>query len=134
MLIKYSLKRPQIKPLITLIRPLISLIIMFSLFVFTNTSWAQGLVLSNPLGDNVKDIPTLVANIIKAILGLTGSMALLIVIYGGFLLLTSAGSQEKVKKAKDMIMWAVIGIFVILASFLIMQFVFGTLLGSTAAE
>ena len=53
-------------------------------------------------------------NIAQLILGLTGGLALLMFVYGGFLMLSSGGSEEKVKKGKDAITAAVIGIFIIL--------------------
>lgn len=61
-------------------------------------------------------------NISQIILGLTGSLALLMFVYGGFLLVTSGGSQEKVAKGKKAITNAVIGIFIIMTSGLIIQY------------
>ncbi|MBI4457701.1 hypothetical protein HY633_01930 [Candidatus Uhrbacteria bacterium] len=55
-------------------------------------------------------------NIANIILGLTGSFALLMFVYGGFTLLTSGGSQEAVTKGKTIIQNSVIGIVIILGS------------------
>jgi hypothetical protein len=77
--------------------------------------------LVNPLG--VKDLPTLIGRVIKAILGVVGSIALLMFIYGGFLWLTSAGSVQKVDSGKKVITWAVIGLVVIFLSYTMVNFV-----------
>lgn len=53
-------------------------------------------------------------NIAQLILGVTGGLALLMFVYGGFLMLSSGGSEDKVKKGKDALVAAVIGIFIVL--------------------
>jgi len=60
--------------------------------------------------------------IAQLILGLTGSLALLMFVYGGFLMVTSAGSQEKVSKGKTVMTNAVIGIVIIMTSGLLIQY------------
>ncbi|MBI5022708.1 MAG: hypothetical protein HZC05_00885 [Candidatus Magasanikbacteria bacterium] len=61
--------------------------------------------LPNPLGTtNILDLG---ARLIKAGLGITGSLALLFFIYGGFLWLTSGGSPDKIKKGRDVFLWSV---------------------------
>ncbi|OGC82090.1 MAG: hypothetical protein A2V81_02985 [Candidatus Abawacabacteria bacterium RBG_16_42_10] len=66
--------------------------------------------------------------IINFFLGLVGTVAILMLIYGGFLYLTSAGG-ENIKKAKNTIMYAIIGIVVILLSYAIVNTVTSTLAG-----
>jgi hypothetical protein len=71
--------------------------------------------LSNPL--SVNSPQALIGNIINSILGVVGSIALIMFIYGGFTWLTSGGSAENVKKGKDIIIWATIGLAVIFLSY-----------------
>ena len=59
----------------------------------------------------------LIGNVINAILGLVGSVALLMFVYGGLTWMTSSGSQEKVKKGRDIIIWSAIGLAIIFASY-----------------
>lgn len=61
-------------------------------------------------------------NISQIILGMTGSFALLMFVYGGFLLVTSGGSQEKVSKGKKTITNAVVGIIIVMCSGLLIQY------------
>lgn len=56
------------------------------------------------------------ANVANIILGLTGSAALLMFVYGGFLMLTSGGASEQIQKGKDALRNAVIGIVIILTA------------------
>lgn len=88
--------------------------------------------LRNPLGTT--NIPSLVGNIIKALLGIVGSIALLMFIYGGFTWLTATGNPDKVKKGRDILVWATIGIVVIFVSYAAIDFVIGSLTGVTGGE
>ncbi|MEK9152665.1 MAG: pilin [Patescibacteria group bacterium] len=55
-------------------------------------------------------------NIANVILGVSGSFALLMFVYGGFLFLSSAGNQEQVSKGKTVLKNAIMGIVIILGS------------------
>jgi len=62
-------------------------------------------------------------NIVPLIYGLAGSLALLYFIYGGIMWLISSGSPDRVKKGTDIIKNAVIGLVIIFASWMIINFV-----------
>lgn len=69
--------------------------------------------------------PVLIASqIINILLQLLGLMALILMVYGGWIWMMSKGNQEEVSKAKDLITGTVIGMLVILASYSFMRFVF----------
>jgi uncharacterized membrane protein YjfL (UPF0719 family) len=55
-------------------------------------------------------------------MGLVGSIALLMFIYGGFTWMTSGGSAEKVKKGREILMWSAIGLVIIFASYGLVRF------------
>lgn len=61
--------------------------------------------------------------IFRWILGLVGGLSLLLFVWHGFGWLTSMGDSEKVKKTKDALVHTVIGIMIILASWLIVNLV-----------
>ena len=50
-------------------------------------------------------------NIVKYALGLVGSLTLLMLVWGGFQWVTSAGNAEKVNKGSQTMIWAAIGAF-----------------------
>ena len=82
--------------------------------------------LTNPLGANVTP-QIFIGKIIKAILGVVGSLALLMFIYGGFNIMTAAGTAEKVEKGKNILIWATIGLIIIFTSYALVKFVFTSL-------
>lgn len=77
--------------------------------------------LTNPLSVSTPQL--LIGTIINSVLGVVGSIALLMFIYGGLTWMTSGGSSEKVKKGRDIIVWSAIGLAVIFASYGLVRFV-----------
>ncbi len=78
---------------------------------------------ASSLGLTSADLLTTVINIINWALGLLGLIAVIFVLYGGYYWLTSAGNEERVTKAKRIILNAVIGIVIILFAWAIVNFV-----------
>ncbi|MFA5022284.1 MAG: hypothetical protein WC508_04365 [Patescibacteria group bacterium] len=75
-----------------------------------------------------------IAEIIKIILGFLGVIFLILIIYAGLLWMTSAGNEEKVKNAKDIIIAAAIGLTIVLAAYAITIFVVDNLLRATGVS
>jgi len=84
---------------------------------------------------NEKDLPKIIGNLIKTALGVVGSIALAMFVYGGILWMTgstsvSGGATKKdILKAKSILVWSTLGIIMILSSYVIVSFVmqaFGT--------
>ena len=103
-------------------------VLFFGLSVGVNAAAPATVDLPNPLGTT--DIFVIVGDrVVKTALGIIGSIALIMFVYGGFLWLTSGGSPDKIKKGRDVVMWAGIGIIVILTSYILLKFVFDALAG-----
>lgn len=79
--------------------------------------------LKNPLGEANSDPRVIVGNAIKLVLGLIGSLSLLIFMYGGLTWMTSGGNSDKVKSGRDTLMWATIGLLVIFSSYTLVTYV-----------
>lgn len=63
--------------------------------------------------------------IINVALSVIGVVAVVMIIYGGFTYTTSRGDPEKIKKAKNTILYGIIGLVVALLAFAIVNFVLG---------
>lgn len=74
------------------------------------------------LGDN--DPATIVFNIVNTALIFLGTITLILMLVAGFLWLTAAGEEEKIKKAKDIIGGATIGLVIVLGSYGLAQYLF----------
>ncbi|MBR3052308.1 hypothetical protein IKG60_01655 [Candidatus Saccharibacteria bacterium] len=74
---------------------------------------------------NEKDyvLNTAVVNIINAIIGVLGLVCVVVMIIGGVNYMTSSGDAGKVKKAKDTILYGLIGLVVCVLAFAIVNFV-----------
>ena len=71
-----------------------------------------------------------VNTIINVALGVIGVIAVVMIILGGVQYTTSSGDAAKVKKAKDTIMYGVIGLVVALLAFAIVNFVLTSVFNS----
>lgn len=92
--------------------------LFFSLAVLVLTAaprFASAQELINPLGTT--DLRIVAGNLIKALLGFTGIIALAMFIYGGVIWMTSAGKKESVQKGRDTLIWAAIGLVVIFTAY-----------------
>jgi TRAP-type C4-dicarboxylate transport system permease small subunit len=78
--------------------------------------------LSNPLGTTTS-IQILIGKVIDAVLGVVGSLALLMFIYGGFTWMTASGNEQSVTKGKNILMWAAVGLVVIFLSYALVKFI-----------
>ena len=87
-----------------------------------DTATAQ---LENPI--QASTVPEIVVNVIQVLLTLLGSAALLVFIYGGIMMITSAGNEERLKKARSTLIWAIAGLVIILVSYSLMSFIFARL-------
>ncbi len=80
-----------------------------------------------------KDPREVAAQVINIILGFLGIIAVILIIYGGFLWMTAAGNEDKVSTAKKLLAAGVVGLIIILAAFGIANFVINALMGATGA-
>ncbi|OGJ48926.1 hypothetical protein A2344_03290 [Candidatus Peregrinibacteria bacterium RIFOXYB12_FULL_41_12] len=69
-----------------------------------------------------------ILNVTNFALSFLGLVAVVVIIYGGFLYVTAAGEEEKSGKGKKAVMYAIIGIIIVLASYAIVN----TLIGEAA--
>lgn len=83
--------------------------------------------LPNPLG--ISDVNLFIARVINFVLGLIGSVSLLMFIYGGLTWMTSAGAGDRIKKGRDIIVWSVIGLAIVFTAYIMVKFVIQSLAG-----
>lgn len=74
-------------------------------------------------GTPVRDLNATIANIINILSTVVGIAAVIMIIIGGFRYITSGGSQEGVKSAKNTIMYALIGLVIVALAQIIVNFV-----------
>lgn len=107
------------------------ILVPFGAFMlYANNAYAQGAAFfDNPqtgaapsataqgtLGQNI-------TNIINFFLGLLGLIAVAMLIFAGVMMVTAGGDEQAIAKGKKIIMWAVVGIVIILLSYTIVTFV-----------
>lgn len=73
--------------------------------------------------DGENDPVQMVSSMLQWIIGIAGVVSAIFVVYGGISYITSTGDPGKVKKAKDMILYALIGLAIVGLSEIIVVFV-----------
>ena len=79
--------------------------------------------LTGSIGVDQTPLPTIIGNIIKIILGLSGLVALVFVIWGGVQIAVSQGDEKAIKAAKDRMISGAVGIIIISSAYAISDFV-----------
>jgi hypothetical protein len=80
------------------------------------------------------DLRTIIARIIQVVFGVLGTILLIIILYAGWLWMTSQGEEEKIIEAKNIIKNATIGLAIMLMAFSITTFIIRLLTGATGTR
>ncbi len=82
----------------------------------------------NVVGDGNDTLTADVTAILNAVIGVLGLACVIVMIIGGVNYMTSSGDTAKVKKAKDTILYGLIGLVVCVLAFAIVNFVISSIL------
>jgi len=86
-----------------------------------------GVKFTNPFGDNITSIPQFIGKIVDLMINFGGVIVVFFIILAGFKFVIAQGSPEKIKSAKNMLMWTLIGAVVLLGSKVISGIIQSTL-------
>ncbi len=92
-----------------------------------------GTPITPPGPEDGEDLTTSISTILSAIIGVLGFVCVVVMIIGGVNYMTSTGDAGKVKKAKDTILYGLIGLIVCALAFALVQFVINVILGDGGA-
>jgi hypothetical protein len=73
-----------------------------------------------------QNVPVLIGNVIGTALSLVSVIFFILAVYGGFRMMLARGKEEDFTKGKDILIHAIIGLIIILASYAITSFIFGS--------
>ncbi len=71
----------------------------------------------------------ILAQIINTLLVWGGAIALLFIIIGGFRFIISMGNPDSIEKARQTVVYAILGLILVFVSYLIVSYLLGNLLG-----
>ncbi|OGY45588.1 MAG: hypothetical protein A2731_03630 [Candidatus Buchananbacteria bacterium RIFCSPHIGHO2_01_FULL_39_8] len=112
----------------------LTLVVIFVFGVMPALAQLQtGLEYGTYTGLGTQDIRITIMKIIRIFLGLVGIIAIILIMYGGYVWMTSAGNPEKVEQAKKILRNAAIGLLIIFSAFMIVSFIIGVLSGEFGA-
>ena len=91
-----------------------------NLEIFESTAKESGFTSDNKPAPNAYQIIGFVINIV---LGFVGVIFFILIIAGGFIWMTASGNEEKVGKGRQLAVQSVIGLAIVLAAYLLTNFV-----------
>lgn len=72
-------------------------------------------------------LPVIIAQIIRAVIGVMGIVLTILIVYAGFQYMTAGGDEQKTIRAKNIIKNAGIGLLIMISAFTITQFILSSL-------
>ncbi|MBI2633182.1 MAG: hypothetical protein HYW78_02205 [Parcubacteria group bacterium] len=106
------------------------LFISLPLFVFAQPELNSGLgAFANETNLGNADLPSVIGRVVKLVISFLGLIAVLIILGAGFMWMTSGGNEEKVKKAKKLMIAGVVGLIIVILSYSIASFVLSRFTG-----
>ncbi|HSX41097.1 MAG TPA: hypothetical protein VLF21_00460 [Candidatus Saccharimonadales bacterium] len=80
-------------------------------------------IFNNVNFNDINSIPILIANLIAAALSMTAVLAVIFIIVSGIRYITSQGNPDGVKRAKNGLTNAIVGLIISAAAYLIVSFI-----------
>ncbi len=112
---------------------LVSTIVVVVLFCVLLTGAAQA-QLTTPSAEGsgaaTGDEMDLLETATNWILGITGAVAVIMIIFGGFRYITASGNTDMMNKAKEILIKAIIGLVIVIVAYVVVRAIVGAL-GST---
>jgi hypothetical protein len=103
---------------------------LFSAFSFAISLAAESAqAVSVPPPTRYTEIKPLIEAGLQWLLSIAGPLALLILIYGGIVYMTSAGRPEKAEQGKRIVTWTLFGLIVVLMSYAVVQVIENIFIG-----
>ncbi|MBI3290907.1 hypothetical protein HYZ76_01335 [Candidatus Falkowbacteria bacterium] len=135
-----------------IIKAIILTVIILNLFIIT-ANFAEAQLLQGPTTEELQrqdqaflegaglgsdpgrnTLGEVVADIIRIFLSFLGVVFVVLIIYAGWLWMSSAGNEEKIDKAKRIMTSAFIGLLIVLAAYAITYFVIDKILEATGTS
>ena len=101
--------------------------------VLAQTQLQTGLEYGTFTGLGTRDLREGVMTIVRLLFGFLGVIMIVGIVYGGFLVLVSAGNEEQTGAGRKIITAAIIGLAILFLAYAIAAFVIGQLLTATGA-
>lgn len=109
----------------------VSFVLVVLFLGFTAPVLAQGLATGIEYGAftglGTQDIRVSIMKVVRVFLGFVGIIALLLVLWGGYTWMSSAGRPDRIEQAKAILRNAAIGLMIILLAFSIVSFIINSL-------
>lgn len=111
-------------------------LVLLVFLLFANFSHAEGLVNCAGGANNcqISDLILTIIHLINYLYGLAGLIAMGFIVWAGWGLMNAGGNEEKITGSKEILSNAIIGFFLVLVSFVLINAIVGLLGGFTLEQ
>ena len=88
--------------------------------------------ITNPLGSGMDTLPKFIAKVIEVVIDIATPLAVLAIIYSGFLFVKARGNPGELSKAKETLTWTLIGVAILLGAQVLANVISGTITSLTS--
>lgn len=98
------------------------------LLLFSSRAYAVDVsaLLQNPLNAAISSIPKFIAEVLKVVVKIAIPIIALFLVYAGFLFVRAQGNMQQLARARDNLMYAVIGALLIMGAWVLATLIAGT--------
>lgn len=107
------------------LKQILGIILTAGAFLLAGGSASAQARFVNPLGSTT--VADIIVTATRYLLGLVGFLAMAALVWGGVLYIISLGNDQYVQQAKKVIFWAIVGLIIIMLSYVILSTVSGFL-------
>ncbi len=93
----------------------------------SNNGNSNTITLINPLGNNINNLPAFIYMVLDIVFRIGAIMAVLVLMYVGFMFVSARGDTEKLETARRAFLWTVVGIALLLGGRLIASVIGNTI-------
>ncbi len=105
----------------------VSLALIDPAFAASNQQIKDGISSVDPGGTTSSSLPETIKTILNIMLYIIGVLCVVMIIYGGISYVLSAGAADKAKKARDTVVYSVVGLVIAIVAFSLVQWVVSVL-------
>ncbi len=124
--------------IVTMVIPAVVVIVGAALLLPAGSAFAQSDIVQQAVNDvggsGATPLMSVVKTLVNVFLGIIGALSVVMIIYGGFKYVTSAGEASALTSAKNTILYAVVGLVIAVSAYAISSFVIDTLSGNTSSS
>ncbi len=126
-MMKYLIHNLKYQPFYRILFSATIVLLLLGSCLSTLYVFAEGSKLDNPLKDEYSTVDKLIGALLKIIIKIGVPVAALFLVYAGFMFVTSQGEPKRLDTAKSILIWTIVGTFLVVGAMVIREVLTSTI-------